>query len=120
MVRSKLLDRGAQWMDIYPEVVVINKRGAKVRQPADKPVRVRVTTAVDRSQTADVQGQLDMDIMRVIARNAPVGPWARVVMNGIEYDVTAPPRHSPGVSKASRHTEFTIRDRSSLGAKKTG
>lgn len=120
MVRSRLLDRGSEWMDIYPEEIVINKRGAKVRQPSKTPVRVRVTTAVDQSQTADVQGQLDIGIMRVIARNAPVGPWARVVLNGVEYDVTAPPRHSPGVSRASKHTEFVIRDRSALGAKPGG
>ena len=115
MGRSRLLDRGREWIDIYPEEIVINSRGSKVRQPSKVPVRVRCTTSVSDSQTADVQGQLDIGVVNVIARNAPVGPWARVVLKGVEYDVAAPPRHTPGVSGATTHTEFILRDRSGLG-----
>lgn len=115
MVRSRLLDRGASYVDVYPEIVVVNARGTKKRVPADVPVRVRVTTAVDQSQIADLSGQIQMKVLRIVARTAPVGSWGRIVYEGEEYDLSAPPRFTPGASKLTRHVEFTIRSRSQLG-----
>lgn len=116
MARSALLDRGREFVDIYPEVVVVNDRGTPVKMPSKTPVRVRVTTTKDRSQIAELSGQIDTDIIKCSTRSAPLGSWVRIVMNGEEYDLAEPPRFAPGVSRASKHVEFTIRSRSGLGA----
>lgn len=105
-------------MFVYPEVEVINDRGTRKKVPADTPVKIFVTTAVGQSQTADVTGQISMNIIRCLTRSAPVGPWSRVVLDGLEYDIDAPPRFTPGASKASSHVEFTIRSRSQLNVPK--
>lgn len=119
MVRSRLLDKGTVQLDVYPEVVVVNNRGTRVRVPADTPVRCRATILKDRSQTADVQGQIDVEIVRAVTRDAPVGPWSKVVRvrDGTEFDLTAPPHFTDGASRASRHAEFTLRSRGQLGVK---
>lgn len=116
MARSALLDRGREYVDIYPEVIVLNDRGLPIKMPAKTPVRVRVTTTKDRSQIAELSGQIDTDIIKCFTRTAPLGSWARIVMNGEEYDLAEPPRFAPGVSRATKHVEFLLRSRSGLGA----
>lgn len=116
MPRSALLDRGREFVDIYPETIVVNSRGTPVKVPAKTPVRVRVTTTADRSQVAELSGQIDTQVIKCHARTAPLGSWARVVYNGEEYDLAEPPRFVEGVSRATRHVEFLIRSRSGLGA----
>lgn len=103
-------------MDIYPEIVKVNSRGISEKVASTTPVRVRVTTAVDRSSDAEVPGQLSVKVVRCYARSAPVGSWARVVYDGEEYDVAIPPRFTAGVSRATRHVEFVIRSRNKLKA----
>lgn len=115
MTRSRLLDKGREYVDVYPEELQYNSRGVPKRVPGTKPVRVRVTTTKDRSQIADLPGQVDVEVVRCIARSAPVGTWSRVVYRGEDYDLAAPPRFSPGVSKATQHVEFTISSRNQLG-----
>lgn len=115
MVRSRLLDKGRVEIQVYPEVVVVNKRGTHVRVASETPVTVYATKSKDRSQTADVQGQIDTEIVRYVTRSAPVGPWSKVSVDGVEYDLTAPPHRSSGATKASDHIEFTLRSRSQLG-----
>lgn len=116
MPRSALLDRGREYVDVYPEVTVVNSRGTPVKLPSDTPVRVRVTTTADRFQIAELPGQIDTQVIKCHARSAPLGSWARVVYNGEEYDLAEPPRFSKGVSRATRHVEFLLRSRSDLGA----
>ncbi|WP_346921954.1 hypothetical protein [Glutamicibacter creatinolyticus] len=117
MVKSRLLDKGAEWLLVYPEVTVVNRRGTHVRQPVKTPVRRRATVVADRSQTADVQGQIDVEIIKVIMRDAPIGPWSKVARerDGQEFDLTAPPHFTQGATRATRHAEFTLRARSKLG-----
>lgn len=116
MPRSALLDRGTEFVDIYPEETVVNSRGTPVKVPSRTAVRVRVTTTEDRSQVAELSGQIDTQVIKCHARSAPVGTWARVVYQGREWDLAEPPRFSAGVSKATRHVEFLLRSRSGLGA----
>lgn len=120
MVRSRLLDKGRVKVLVYPEVTVVNKRGSHVRMPADEPVVVLATKAKDRSQTADVQGQIDTEIVRYVARSAPIGPWSKVVVDGIEYDLASPPHVSSGPSKSVDHVEFLLRARSQLNVPRDG
>lgn len=114
MGRSRLLDAGRETMLVYPEVVTINARGDEVRVPAIEPVEIRVTTSAQRQGDAEIPGQVSIKTMRCIAREAPVGSWARIVFRGEEWDLAAPPRFTPGVSRNTKHVEFVIRSRNRL------
>lgn len=120
MPRSALLDRGREYVDIYPEEIVIDDRGTPFKQPAKTAVRVRVTVTADRSQIAELSGQIDTDVLKCFARSAPLGTWARIVYNGDEYDLAAPPRFVGGVSRSTQHVQFLIRSRSNLGNPRSG
>lgn len=120
MVRSRLLDKGRVEVLVYPEVTVVNNRGSHVRVASDTPVKVFATKSKDRSQTADVQGQIDTEIVRYTTRSAPLGPWSRVSIDGVEYDLAAPPHRSVGATKAVSHIEFLLRARSQLGVPRGG
>jgi hypothetical protein len=114
MARSRLLDKGREKMLIYPEAEVINNRGDIVRVPAEEPVEIWVTTSSQRQGDAEIPGQVSIKSMRCITRTAPVGSWARIVFQGEEWDLAAPPRFTPGLSRATEHVEFIIRSRNKL------
>lgn len=114
MARSRLLDAGRETMLIYPEVLTVNARGDQVRVPATEPVEIRVTTSAQRQGDAEIAGQVSIKSMRCIARDAPVGSWARIVFQGEDWDLAAPPRFTKGLSKATSHVEFIIRSRNRL------
>lgn len=116
MGRSRLLDRGGEWMDIYPEVEQVNRRGERLMAPADTPIRIRVTTTYDRPSDAELPGQVHTDLLKVFARQAPFGTWARIVFRGEEWDLAKPPTFTHGLTKATRHVEFTIRSRNGIQA----
>lgn len=116
MKTSVLLDRGRAVLDIYPEVDVVNKRGDHMKVPSDTPVKVRVSMARDRNQAAELPGQVDVKIIKCMAREAPVGTWARIVYLDEEWDLAAPPHRGIGVSKASTSVSFTIRSRNNAPA----
>lgn len=115
-MKSKLLDRGSTTILVYPETEVINLRGERVRIPAATPVPVRVSMSKDRNSTAELPGQVDVKVIRCVARTAPIGSWTRVVYDGEEWDLAAPPHFSEGVSKRTRNVTFTLRSRNDVGA----
>lgn len=115
-MKSKLLDRGTSIIQVYPEVEVINSRGERVRVPSQTPQLVRVSMSRDRNSTAELPGQVDVKVIRCVARKAPVGAWVRVVYDGEEWDLAAPPHFGEGVSKNTRNVTFTIRSRNDVGA----
>ena len=117
---STLLNRGRATVEVFPEVEVVNARGTVKKVPSEEPVLVSVTISSDQSQVADLPGQIEVRVIRCVARSAPVGTWARVRFEGEEYDLTIPPHRSPGASRASAHVAFTIRSRSNLGVKNPG
>lgn len=115
-MKSRLLDRGKSVIQVYPEVEVVNARGERVRVPAETPVTVRCSMSKDRNTTAELPGQVDVKIIRCVARTAPVGAWVKIVYNGEEWDLAAPPHFGEGVSKNTRNVTFTIRSRNDIGA----
>ena len=115
MNRSRLLDKGREKVLVYPEVWVTNNRGDRVRVPAETPVEVWVTASAQRQGDAEIPGQVSIKSVRCIARSAPVGSWARVVYQGEEWDLAAPPRFTKGLSRATEHVEFILRSRNKLG-----
>lgn len=98
-------------MWIYPEVEHTDSRGNKLKVPSDTPVKIRCTTAADASSTAELPGQVTSLAVKVITRSAPIGSWAKVVYDGWEWDVAAPPRFVKGLSKATSHVTFQLRSR---------
>lgn len=117
-----LLDRGREIIYVYPETHAFSKRGDLKMVPAKDPVRIRCTTAMDYPQMADLPGQIDVHIRKVIARRIPLGPdgrpatWSRIIYLGQEYDLGAPPSFNRGITRATDHWEFTIRSRANLAA----
>ncbi len=115
-MKSRLLDRGKSIVYVYPEVEVINARGERVRVPSETAVAVRVSMSKDRNTTAELPGQVDVKIIRCVARKAPVGAWVKLEYDGEEWDLAAPPHFGEGVSKNTRNVTFTIRSRNDVGA----
>ena len=111
MRRSRLLDAGKDTIWVYPEVKVRDSRNNLIKVPATEPVEVRATTTQDRSAIAELPGQIDLTAVKCVARDAPVGSWARVVYDDREWDLASPPRFSPGMSKSTRFVSFTLRSR---------
>lgn len=111
MTKSRLLDKGTEDMFIYPQIEATDKRGNTIEIASDTPVKIRVSTSIDQGSDAELAGQVSVKVLRVITRHAPLESWARIVYAGEEWDLAYPPRQTPGVSRATRHTEFGIRSR---------
>lgn len=116
MRRSRLLDAGSDIIYIYPEVKMRDSRNNLVKVPATEPIKVRATTSYERSSIAELPGQIDLSVVKCVTRSAPVGSWARVVYDNREWDLAAPPRFSPGMSKATAFVSFTLRSRPGIVA----
>lgn len=113
-MRSRLLDKGRELVLVYPEVWVTNNRGDPVRTPSETPVEVWVTASAQRQGDAEIPGQVSIKSVRCITRSAPVGSWSRIVYQGEEWDLAAPPRFTKGLSRSTEHVEFILRSRNKL------
>lgn len=116
MARTRLLDKGAETMLIYPDVEYINNRGERVKAPSDTPETLRVTVAYDRPHDAETPGQVQVKQYKILARQVPFGTWARIEFRGEEWDLAEPPTETQGTTKTTRHVEFVIRSRGALNA----
>lgn len=114
MPRTKLLDRGEEIMVAYPEVLFKDKRGNLQRRPGKQGRELRVSVSKERMSSSDLIGQVSISLIRCTTRSAPGWDYARIVFRGEEWDVVTPPHLSSGVSRASRHWEFTLRSRNRL------
>lgn len=114
MRRSRLLDQGREELLVYPSEFQIDSRGQRMLVVSDTPTKVLVTTIAGRSSIAELPGNVTATVVRCFARTAPVGPWARIVFRGEEWDIAVPPRFVVGMSKATSYVEFTIRSRNQL------
>jgi hypothetical protein len=114
MVRSRLLDGGREKLTVYLEEVATDSLGNKVKRPSGVGIDIRVTSSEDRSSDAELPGQVTNKVVRIMARQVPIGSWSRVIFNGEEWDLASPPRFTPGASTRLKHIEFTIRSRNRL------
>lgn len=122
---SSLLDRGRSTLIVWPAIQRQTSRGFSSEWTADleNPIRLRASTTADRSQIADLQGQVDVEVMRVKTRSYPGrsgGTWSRVELDGIEYDLAEPPRFTRGPSRSLSHWTFTLRSRANLDPQTPG
>lgn len=120
MPRTKLLDRGEEICEIYPEVRVRNRQGSFSLRPGKTPEVIRVTVTEERMSASDLIGQVSIHYLRLSTRHMRGGAYARVVFRGEEWDIVTPPHLSTGSSRAIRHWEFKIRSRNRLGEEPQG
>lgn len=114
MPRSKIMDRGEEVITVFPEVSYRDDRGNLQQFPGTEGVDVRVTVSAMRMSASDVPGQIAISNVSMTARKVPGWEWARVLFRGEEWDIITPPHISTGVSRASRHYEFSLRSRNRL------
>ena len=114
MVRSRLLDRGRETLIVYLEENATDSLGNTLKRPSGVGIPIRITSSEDRSSDAELPGQVSNKVVRIMARQVPIGSWSRVVYNGEEWDLASPPRFTPGVTRRLRHIEFTIKSRNRL------
>lgn len=108
-----LLDRGAETLDVYPEVTTTDDLGNVVVGPADTPIRITASVQPVTSDELAAAGQDLITTYRLIARTAPVGAWARIrwVNNGgTWWDVIGRPRRY-GMSPRTAHIDAILRER---------
>ncbi|ASU81408.1 hypothetical protein CDO52_00195 [Nocardiopsis gilva YIM 90087] len=108
-----LLDRGEEFLDIFPEVTTTDDLGNVIVRPADEPVRIRASVQPVTSDELSAVGQDLATTYRVICRSAPLGAWSRVrwVTNGgTWWDVIGRPRRY-GMSRRTAHIDALIRER---------
>lgn len=111
-IRSTIRDRGPEPLVLYPEVLVTDSRNSQRKEPDfNSPFPVKVSCSTDRQTTAQIDGQVDSKLLKVIAPfNTPVGSWARAKFRGEWWDIRVPPVIS-NFTKATRHVEFQLRSR---------
>ena len=105
--------RRGQTATVYSTKVVEDKRGNKhITVDMTKPQTVRAAFIPDRSARAEVPGQQQINVFRMIVRAdiEGVNLWSRVKWNGSEWDIVAPPAYHHG-SRQVRHWSLTIRER---------
>lgn len=106
-----LLDDGNETITVYPQERTTDDRGNEVWRPSATPVYVRCRVQPVSADELAVAGQATDTTYRVIARDAPLGPWARVEWVGRTWDVVGEPQRYNG-STATRHVDALIRARS--------
>lgn len=117
-MRSRILDRGAEVMEYFPPHLQRDARGNELWTVDDnnlpEPIVFRATTSYDRGAKAELTGQVNIPVLRVLTRFVPGSVYGRIRYAGQMWDIAAPPRQTPGATSSLQHTEFTIRGRNTL------
>lgn len=98
---------------IWKTVVTVDNRGNEVRvADADGPHEVRAIMIPQRSARAEVPGQQQINVTRMLvdANLEGVELWSRVEWNGRLWDIVTPPAYHHGVRR-TRHWSIDIRQR---------
>lgn len=100
-------------MKVWKTETVIDDRGNEVRTwDPDNYTTVTVAQIPQRSQRAEVPGQVAINVVRIIVDpNIPdVDLWSRVEMNGRQWDIMTPPAYHHG-TRHTRHWSLDLRER---------
>lgn len=99
---------------IWPEHKITDSRGNDALQPdlTAEPYVMRGAAIPQRSSKAEVPGQVEINVVRIIIPVLPddVGLFSRVEMLGGQWDVAAPPAFHMG-SRRTRHWSIDCRKR---------
>lgn len=106
--------RRGQTVKVWPTHEIEDKRGNKVNAPdlTDDPIVVKAAAIPQRSSKAEVPGQQQIDVVRLIldAELPGVTLWSRVEYLGDQWDIVSPPAYHHG-SRHVRHWSMDIRRR---------
>jgi hypothetical protein len=105
--------RRGQWVTVYPTKIQQDSRGNDVKLvDMDNPQRVRAVFIPQRSSKAEVPGQQQINVTRMIVdpHLEGVDLWSRVEWDGKSWDLAAPPAYHHG-PRRSRHWSIDIRQR---------
>lgn len=98
---------------VWKTVLHTDSRGNKVLvADPNGPVEVRCALIPQRSSKAEVPGQQQINITRMIvdADLPDVTLWSRVEVLGTQWDIVTPPAYHHGTRK-TRHWSIDIRER---------
>lgn len=105
--------RRGQFVNVYPVTTQKDARGNEhVVADMDNPIQVRAVFVPTRSAVAEVPGQQQIDVTRMIVRHdvPNVDMWSKVEWQGYLWDVVAPPSYHHG-TRQTRHYTLDIRRR---------
>jgi len=105
--------RRGQTALIWRSKTIIDNRGNEVSIPdADGPYEVRAVFIPQRSSRAELPGQQQINVTRMIVSPDLEGVdlWSRVEWNGKQWDVVTPPAYHHG-TRHVRHWSIDIRER---------
>lgn len=105
-----LLDSGNETADVYPQVTTTDDDGNVITVPSDTPVTIICRIQPLTSAEAAVTGQMTTTTYRLIARDAPLGAWAKVTARGRDWDLQGEPQWSRG-SRRTRHVSAILQAR---------
>jgi len=105
-----LLDRGTETVLVWPQTTTTDPDGNPIHGIADAPVTVRCRVQPVSSRDVIAAGQQTQARYRLSARDAPLGPWARVYWRGRDWDVDGEPMYQRG-SRRTRHVVAVLRAR---------
>lgn len=98
---------------IWKTVEVTDQRGNRVKRAVeDGPHVVRCAFIPQRSARAEVPGQQQINVARIIvdADLPDVSLWSRVEVHGSMWDPVTPPQYHHG-TRRTRHWSIDVRER---------
>lgn len=107
--------RRGHLVEIWPVGAAIDSRGHRVFGPEQaRAVTVRAVMIPDRSGPMEVPGQGHIHIVKMLTSHDVPGltTGARVLWNGMAWDVIMPPEKHYG-PRSTRHLTTTLRERTS-------
>lgn len=107
--------RRGQWATVYRTKVIEDRRGNQtVVIDEANPITVRAAFIPQRSSKAEVPGQQQINVTRMICDPTltDLNLWSRVEWRGSSWDIAAPPLFHFG-SRHTRHWSIDLRERPS-------
>lgn len=98
---------------VYPTITQTDNRGNAVKTVDHaNPIKVRAIFIPQRSAKAEVPGQVNINITRMIVAHdiGNVDLWSRVQAQGRMWDVVTPPSYRHG-TRHTRHWSIDLRER---------
>lgn len=80
-------------VEVYVEVETTDDYGNVVMVPTDTPIQVSGLWQPSTVDESAALGQESSATYRFLSRTFPGGAYARVVKDGVDYDVVGDPRH---------------------------
>ena len=109
---SVFADRGSETIELYPTVLVTDRRGNVSPVPSQAPIVRKCSVSLERSQIAETTGNVVTKLVRITVRSLPddITSWSRVRFRDADWDMHEPPAET-GFSPLTKHWELTLRSR---------